>query len=193
MSSIRAHPTGPEAPRLLLEMLKGELKQGEFTLASGRKSSYYIDARRVTLTSRGASYAAMEIMRRLHGKPVAIHAIGGPATAAVVLVGACLGLAAAWARADLIGFYTRDRPKDHGTGQQIEGPLEPGMSVVLLDDVATSGGSLLKAARAVWDAGCSIYRAFCVLDRLEGATEALAAESIQLESLFTVRDLGVEA
>lgn len=179
------------APELLLHLLKKELVLGPVTLASGRQSGWYVDGRRVTLSARGGPTCAMEILRRLHGRPEAVHAIGGPTIGADPIVGACMALAPAWARADLVGFLVRSRAKGHGTGKLIEGPLVPGMTAALVDDVATSGGSLVRAARAVREHGGSVWGAFCLLDRLEGAAEALAEEGVPFHPLFTARDLGV--
>jgi orotate phosphoribosyltransferase len=177
--------------RTLLEMLRAQVRHGGFKLASGRLSHYYLDARQVTLTPGGLLAAAEDITEVFWTKDVRGQAIGGPAAAALPLVGACLAIAAAreWS---VVGFYTLKAPKDHGTRQQVHGPVTAGMKAVLIDDVATSGGSLLESARAVRDLGATVDTAICLVDRLEGACDALQAEGITLLSLFTVRDLGVE-
>lgn len=179
------------SPKLLLDLLGKAVVRGEFTLSGGGRSTWYVDGRRVVLSARGASALAMEVLRRLHGRPEAVHAIGGPVIGADPIVGACMALAAAWARADLVGFLVRDRAKGHGTGRLIEGPLEPGMVVALVDDVATSGGSLVRAARAAREHGCPVWGAFCLLDRQAGAAAALAAEGVPFHPLFTAADLGI--
>jgi orotate phosphoribosyltransferase len=177
--------------RALLEMLTAQVKRGEFRLASGRTSKYYLDAREVTMTARGAMKAAMAIMRQIRAEYKTIHAIGGPATAAVPIVGACLAVALHWELDDLTGFYVLGAAKEHGTGKRIHGPLNRGATVILIDDVATSGGSLLEAARVVREFDCKVDTAFCLVDRLEGAREALALEGITLKPLYTIRQLGV--
>src|SRR5262249_58158722 len=91
--------------------------------------------------------------------------------------GAALALAGLSGR-DLRGFLVRKQAKEHGTGQRVEGPLEPGMSVVIVDDVATTGGASLQAADAVQAMGCTVARVIAVLDRLEGAAAAFAARGL---------------
>jgi orotate phosphoribosyltransferase len=179
------------APKLLLDLLGKQVIRGKFTLSGGKRSTWHVDGRRVALTARGAPALAMEILRRLHGRPQAVHAIGGPIIGADPIVGACMALAPAWARADLVGFLVRDRAKGHGLGRLIEGLLEPGMTAALVDDVATSGRSLVRAARAVREFGGSVWGAFCLLDRQAGAAEALAEEGVAFHPLFTAADLGI--
>jgi orotate phosphoribosyltransferase len=179
------------APKLLLDLLSKQVIRGKFTLASGQQSTWYIDGRRVVLSAKGAPTLAMEILRRLHGRSDVVHAIGGPIIGADPIVGACMALAPAWARADLVGFLVRDRAKGHGLGRLIEGLLEPGMTAALVDDVATSGRSLVRAARAVREFGGSVWGAFCRLDRQAGAAEALAEEGVPFYPLFTAADLGI--
>jgi orotate phosphoribosyltransferase len=86
----------------------------------------------------------------------------------------------------------RKEAKGHGTGRLVEGPLEPGAQVAIVDDVATTGGSALQAADAVVAQGCTVACVIAVLDRLEGAAEAFAARGIAFRTLLTIRDLGVE-
>ena len=152
---------------ILWKMLAAAVQRGEFRLASGRTSNFYLDARRVTMTSRGVHWASLAILRKIKAEERTIHAIGGPATAAVPLIGACLAQAGGWGMENLVGFYTLKQAKDHGTGQRVHGPLTPDMTVILIDDVATSGGSLLDAAQAVRELGCVVDTAFCLVDRLE--------------------------
>ena len=90
------------------------------------------------------------------------------------------------------GFLVRKEAKGHGTGKLIEGPIEPGDTVAILDDVATTGGSSLQAAAAVEAIGGKVALVIVVLDRLEGAAEAFAAKGLEFQSLVTIRDLGVE-
>ncbi len=86
----------------------------------------------------------------------------------------------------------RKEAKAHGTGSRVEGPLEAGATVAILDDVATTGGSSLQAVEAVEAMGCRVAVVIVVLDRLEGAAEAFAARGLPFEALLTIRDLGVE-
>jgi orotate phosphoribosyltransferase len=108
------------------------------------------------------------------------------------IVGAVLAEAGRGARPDLLGFLVRKEAKGHGTGKLVEGPLESGSRVVIVDDVATTGGSSLQAVAAVQAAGCTVDRVIVVLDRLEGASDAFAAQGLDFRALVTIRDLGVE-
>ena len=89
-------------------------------------------------------------------------------------------------------FLVRKETKTHGTGKLIEGPLEPGSTVAIVDDVATTGGSSLQAAMAVEAIGCKVGVVIVVLDRLEGAAAAFAAHGLPFHPLLTIRDLGVD-
>lgn len=174
---------------LLLECLRrvGAVRVGRFVLASGREAPYYVDVRRATLDSEGARLVGKAVARAVEGRPE-VQAVGGLTLGADPIVGATL----AQVTRPLAGFLVRARAKDHGTRCQIEGPLEPGMTVAIVDDVATTGGSILQVVDAVAVLGCRVAGVYVVMDRLEGAREALAARGIALEALLTVRDLGLE-
>jgi orotate phosphoribosyltransferase len=182
----------PDVPALLLDMLRTQaVLHGDFTLSSGRRSPYYIDCRRVTLSARGARYVAWSVMHAIHGLPV--HAIGGPTISADPIVGACLCTATSWARDDLTGFLVRSEAKGHGTGKRIEGPeLRQGSGVVLVDDVATSGKSLVQVAELLQSMGHTIVKAVVLLDRLAGASELFSYCGFRFEALATIHDLGLE-
>jgi orotate phosphoribosyltransferase len=184
---------GPRFDRnRLIEVLRRDaLERGTFILASGRRSHYYVDGRRVTLSAEGAGLIAAGILELLEPLPE-VGAIGGLSIGADPIVGAVLALAPAWGRPELRGFLVRKEAKTHGTAKLVEGPLEPGSRVVIVDDVATTGSSSLQAIRAVEAMDCTVDRAIAVLDRLEGAAEALAKREIDFRSLVTIRDLGVE-
>jgi orotate phosphoribosyltransferase len=176
----------------LIELLKRDaLRQGTFTLASGRTSHYYVDGRKVTLSSEGAGLIGAGVLECLadHSE---VQAVGGLTMGADPIVGATLALAGATGRAPLRGFLVRKEAKAHGTGSRVEGPLEPGSTVAIVDDVATTGGSSLQAVDAVEALGCKVARVIVVLDRLEGAAAAFAARKLSFHSLLTIRDLGVE-
>ena len=176
----------------LIELLRREaLRLGSFTLASGRSSHYYVDGRRVTLSAAGAALVGAGVLDLLDDLP-GVAAVGGLTLGADPIVGATLAVAGARGREDLRGFLVRKEAKGHGTGKLVEGPLEPGMTVVIVDDVVTTGGSSLRAATAVEALGCRVARVIAVLDRLEGAAEAFAAQGLDFRPLLTIRDLGVE-
>jgi len=176
----------------LIDLLKREsLRLGTFTLASGRTSHYYVDGRKVTLAAEGAALIGAGMLEQLADCPELV-AVGGLTMGADPIVGATLAVAGAQGREQLRGFLVRKEPKSHGTGQLVEGPLEPGSTVAILDDVATTGGSSLQAVAAVEALGCKVARVVVVLDRLEGAAAAFAARGLDFRSLVTIRDLGVE-
>lgn len=174
----------------LIELIRSEaIEFGEFTLASGQKSPYYIDCRRVTLCSAGASLIAAGILKLLDQEP--FDAIGGLTLGADPIVGAVLRAAADCGR-DLRGFLVRKEAKGHGTGKRIEGPLRAGDRVVIVEDVTTTGGSALQAIEAVESAGACVVRIVAVLDRLAGARDAFAAKRVPFSTLLTIRDLGLQ-
>jgi orotate phosphoribosyltransferase len=176
---------------LLIQLLKRDaLRTGTFTLASGRTSHYYVDGRKVTLSAEGAAVIGAGVLDRLADLPD-VTAVGGLTMGADPIVGASLAVAGARGQS-LRGFLVRKEAKGHGTGRLVEGPLEPGMSVAIVDDVATTGGSSLQAVDAVEAFGCKVARVIVVLDRLEGAAQAFAARGLDFQALTTIRDLGVE-
>ena len=151
--------------RLLLE--KEALKRGDFTLSSGKKSNYYLDGRVITMTPEGAYLVGNIILDMAKGR--GIDAIGGPTLGADPIVGAVACLA--YQRdIPVKTFIVRKAAKEHGTGKQVEGPaLNPGSSVILVDDVATTGKALIEAKEAIDKVGLKADTAFVIVDRLEGA------------------------
>ena len=176
----------------LIDLLRRDaLRTGTFTLASGRTSHYYVDGRKVTLAAEGAALigaGVLETDRRPAGRGGRRRPDDGgrPDRRRDARRGR-LG-----ARPGLRGFLVRKEAKGHGTGQLVEGPVEPGMEVVIVEDVATTGGSALKAVDAAEAIGARVVRVVALLDRLEGAAAAFAARGIDFRALATIRDLGVE-
>jgi orotate phosphoribosyltransferase len=177
--------------RLIALLKRDALQTGTFTLASGRTSHYYVDGRKVTLSAEGAAQIGAGVLYHmtLGLRPLAV---GGLTLGADPIVGATLAVAGMRGIKHLSGFLVRKSVKGHGTGQLIEGPLEPGAVVAIVDDVATTGSSALQAVTAVEAIGCKVARVVVVLDRLEGAAEAFAARRVAFEALTTIHDLGVE-
>jgi len=167
------------------------LKRGTFRLASGREASFYLDAKQVVLDAHGAMLVGRAILERLRSLGPLPAAVGGmsigadPITSAVITMAGIEGL-------PLKGFMVRKEPKDHGTKKYVEGPVEPGQRVVIVEDVTTTGGSSLLAIDRVQEFGLIVERVVTVIDRLAGAKDAFAARGIPLESLVTIRDLGLE-
>jgi orotate phosphoribosyltransferase len=180
-----------ERRRLIALLERDAVQRGEFTLASGRKSHYYVDGRKLTLSSEGAVLIGAGMLEQLARRPQ-VQAVGGLTMGADPIVGAVLALAPSAGLGHLRGFLVRKEAKTHGTGNLVEGPLEQGSTVAIVDDVATTGGSSLEAADAVHAMGCKIAVVIAVLDRLEGASAAFAARGLPFHSLVTIRDLGIE-
>ena len=174
----------------LLDLIKRDaFKTGEFTLASGAKSNYYIDGRLLTLSSDGAHVLARVILAMIEGEE--IDAVGGMTMGADPMIGAVLAMADASGR-KLNGFICRKERKGHGTDRLVEGNLADGDRVLMLEDVVTSGGSTLHAIEAVEELGGKVVRVIAMVDRLSGAADAFADRSYNLTPIFTVRDLGVD-
>ena len=159
----------------LKELLREHsLMFGEFTLRSGKKSSFYFDSKRTTLLPEGAYLVAAEVLHTLREARVEAEAIGGMTLGADPIV--CP--VAALSHLDgppLRAFIVRKEAKEHGTGRQIEGLLEPGSRVVVVDDVVTTAGSTLRAIEAVEAAGHTVAAVVCIVDREEGGTEKLSS------------------
>jgi orotate phosphoribosyltransferase len=177
--------------RLIALLRRDALRTGTFTLASGRTSHYYVDGRKVTLSAEGAALIGAGVLDQLADLGD-VTAVGGLTLGADPIVGATLAAAGARGRSTLRGFLVRKEAKGHGTGRLVEGPLEPGATVAIVDDVATTGGSSLQAVEAVEAMGCKVARVIVVLDRLEGAAGAFAARGLDFRAMVTIRDLGVE-
>ena len=173
----------------LKELVKQQsLRFGDFTLASGKKASFYLDCRQLTLHPQGANQVAAGMLELLGDKlPDAIGgmAIGAdPITAATITLAGQRGL-------NLNGFIVRKEAKQHGMGRQVEGPVTAGQNVIIVEDVVTSGGSALAAVEAARAFGLKVEGILAVIDRLEGGREAIEAAGLSLKTLLTVRDFGI--
>ena len=159
-------------------------------MASGKRSNFYIDLRRTSLTAEGATLIGRLLLSELDAAGWSPAAVGGLTLGADPLTTAT-GMAAFAQDRPLAGFLVRKAPKDHGTGKRIEraGDLLDGAAVVILDDTVTTGGSTLDAVRAAQSEGFQVLGALCVVDRGEGGAEALAEAGIPLRSLFALSDL----
>jgi len=166
------------------------LRFGSFTLASGKKATYYLDGKQVTLDPNGARLIGEGILDLLAAAEMPA-AIGGmsigadPITAAVVTMSAVRGT-------PLPGFMVRKESKGHGTGQYIEGPVQPGDRVAIVEDVVTTGGSSLAAIERCEAFGLHVARVIAIVDRMEGGAQAFAARGYPFSSLLSIRDLGIE-
>ncbi|MDX1648702.1 MAG: orotate phosphoribosyltransferase [Myxococcota bacterium] len=163
----------------------------EVTLASGKKSDYYLDLRATLMRPRGARLAGELVLAKLMQGPW-VQAVGGMAVGAVPLVTAVLAAAAYHdPGSPLVGFFVRKEAKAHGLGRRVEGAFAPGQRVALLEDTTTTGGSTLEAVDAVEAAGGKVARVLCLVDRGEGAASAFAGRGLTLEPLLVREDLPV--
>jgi len=165
------------------------LEFGDFTLASGKKASYYLDCRRVTLDSAGANLVGEGILELL-GDSLP-DAVGGMAIGADPITAAVITLAGQRDKR-LKGFIVRKESKAHGRGRDVEGPVDSGDTAVIVEDVVTTGGSSLKAIDKVKAAGLDVQGVIAIIDRLEGGAEAFAERGYRLQTLLTIRDFGIE-
>jgi orotate phosphoribosyltransferase len=184
-------PTTASDSRARLATLLREhaLVRESVVLASGRRSSFYFDARQVLLDPEGASLAGALMWSGI--APSAPSAVGGLTLGADPLV--CAVSATAWAQGRRVtGFFVRKEAKKHGLQQWIEGPfIEEGTPVAVVDDVLTSGGSLVLAIEKARQAGGVVVSAAVVIDRGEGGREVAeqALDGAPLAVLYTAQEL----
>ena len=171
----------------LLEIIRQKsFLRGQFKLASGAMSDYYLDMKPTSFDPEGASLIAEVICGMLAGDND-VDSIGGLELGAVPIVAAVC--ARSWPKQPVSGFVVRKEAKDHGTARKIDGNFKPNSRVVLIEDVTTKGGSVMQAVRAVRAQGATIKRIITIVDRLEGARDSLKAEGLDLAPIFTTNDL----
>jgi orotate phosphoribosyltransferase len=176
--------------RLIATLLRRSLRFGDFTLASGAKSSFYIDVRKSSLDAEGAALIGRLLFEAYEDELRAgdLTAVGGLTLGADPIVMALL-LEAQGRGVGLDGFLVRKEAKAHGTGNRIEGNLAPGAHTLVVEDVCTSGESALQAVRAAREAGAIVEHAWCVVDREAGGAAALAAEGVRLTACVRLPEL----
>ena len=172
---------------LLQIIIRDAYVKEKVTLSSGLESDYYIDARRVTLTAQGAYLCARMILDTIGNEK--IDAVGGPTLGADPMIGAISVLSLKTDR-PLNTFIIRKTPKAHGKQQRIEGPLlNKGSRVILIDDVATTGKAFVQSIDVLAEIGVQVRKAICIVDRGEGAREAVAEKNCELISLFDISEI----
>ena len=175
---------------LLNKVVRRAIKHGKFKLASGQESLYYIDLSQCTLTRDGLSAIVCALVNAVEWE--GMNTVGGPAIGAVPLVA---GLLTHFYHLPLPtgrpgrGFFVRNTAKDHGDGQLIEGPLQVGDKVILVEDVTTTGNSLLKTAQLVESYGANIVRVVTVVNREAGAKDLFNQAGYKFISLLSVSEL----
>ena len=179
--------TGARA-QLLELLLARAFERKRVVLASGRESDFFIDCKQAVLTAEGHAFAGEAMLEAVGelGPCIAVAGVelgGCPLASAVAMTSYTRG-------APLDAVYVRKDAKDHGSRRQLEGSsrLPPGARIALLEDVVTTGGSTLKAAAKLRDAGFEVAGVVALVDRLEGGREAIEADAVRFVALFTRDD-----
>ena len=169
----------------LLYLLKqNAYKKGEFKLSSGKTSEHYVNCKPVTLTGRGLTLTFLSFLEYIE-----TQVVGGLTLGADPLVSG-VAVVSALDKTLIDALIVRKEPKGHGTGAWIEGPdLPQGTKVTVLEDVVTTGGSAIKAAEKLRDAGYVVDRVVAIVDRQEGGSDAMKEVGLELKSLFTLEEL----
>ena len=179
--------------RLLQLLTEKSYQEREVTLASGKTSNFYVDCKQTTLSAEGQL-----LMGRLHLAEVdkyeqrtgrKVYAVGG-LTLGADPIATAISMTSALAGRPIDAFIVRKEPKGHGTGAWLEGcnQFPEGVEVVVVEDVATTGGSALKAVQRVRDAGYRVNLVLGLVDRLEGGREAIEKEDLEFISLYERSD-----
>lgn len=179
----------------LKERLKQILKEksyekGDFLLSSGKRSSYYLDCKQTTLDPEGAYLCGKVFFQMIQEAKKGVEAIGGPTLGADPIV-AAVAVVSYLEGHPLRAFIVRKEPKGHGKGLWIEGDkgLRKGMKVAVVEDVVTTGASILRAIEVCEAFGLEVVQVLALVDREEGGREALKAKGYDLEAVFRSKDL----
>jgi len=164
---------------------KGAIKFGDFTLASGKKSSYYIDLRLVPSFPhqfrKMVKYLQNDVIENIgleNFDSLVSVPTGGLVIASALAIETVKPL-----------IYVRSKPKDYGTSKSIEGSISKDMKVLMIDDVATTGGSVVNAIKALKQEGVSITDAYVIVNRMEGASQALELEGVKMHQLADIMEI----
>ena len=161
---------------------KGIIKFGDFTLASGKKSSYYVDLRLVP------SYPIefRKMVKYLENKIVQDVGLDNFESIVSVPTGGLVIASALAIETVKPLIYVRSKPKDYGTSKSVEGKIHDGMKVVMIDDVATTGGSVVNAIKSLKEVNISVKDAYVIVNRMEGADEALLELGVKMYSILNI-------
>ena len=177
--------------RALVDLIAAEaVFHGDFTLSSGKKATYYVDMRKLTLDHRAAPAIGRLVLDAV--RDLDVDAVGGLTLGADPIANAVMHASVA-AGTPVDAFVVRKEPKDHGRGRQIEGAEVTGKRVVIVEDTSTTGGSPLKAAEVAAAAGAEIVAVVTVVDRKTGAQAAVEAAGYEWRSVIDLDDLGLQA
>ena len=171
---------------LLDYLKKNSILKGDFTLSSGEKSNYYIDARISTLSSESLGIIAEIFYSKISGR--GIRFVGGPTIGADPIVGAILNKSYS-INENLNGFLVRSGEKKHGTKKIIEGPNIENSQVAIVEDVVSTGGSIQSAIKEIEKQGSKVVLILSIVDREMGAVEKFANEGIEYIPIFAISEL----
>tara|TARA_B100000214_G_C23726438_1_gene516727 strand:- start:44 stop:625 length:582 start_codon:yes stop_codon:yes gene_type:complete len=185
------NPTSDEMRKDLLTLLAQKAyKVGDFSLASGKKSSHYVNCKPVTLTGKGLLYVCTLFLNKIKQNDIGVGGLtlgADPLVSGVVMLAAQSGIS-------LSGLIVRKEAKGHGTGAWLEGPSLPKGSVItVLEDVVTTGGSSLKAVEKIRSRGYEVNRVLTIVDRQEGGENTLKKANLDLVSLFCLKEISLRA
>jgi nicotinate-nucleotide adenylyltransferase len=188
----RWRPEHAHEAEIILELAKRKeaLKFGEFRLSAGGTSPYYFDGRLVTLDPEGAYHVARAFWPIL--MECGAEAIAGPTVGADPIVAAIAAMSFTWGH-PMPGLIVRQEAKQHGTGRIIEGPLERGAAVAVVDDTCSTGGSLLHVIEAVEAEGCRVVKVMCILDRRQGGSDEIRRRGYDFLALLEADEDGAIA
>lgn len=178
--------------RLLRLLVERSLRLGDFVLASGARSSYYIDCRTTTTHAEGQYLCGTVGLQMLRDAALVPDAVGGLTMGADPVAYAIAHqswLKQSEAAPPINAFSVRKEPKAHGTGKRVEGCFESGSRVVVIEDVITSGGSALRAIEAVEAEGGVVLGVLALVDRDGGGREAIEAAGYRVHTLFPIAEL----
>jgi orotate phosphoribosyltransferase len=179
---------GADTKTRLLEVFKSRaVSFGKFTLASGKESTYYINSKKAIFNSEAAWLLGEMIWQMT--KDLNVQAIGGLEVGAIPMAAAAAVRYHEEGR-NVEAFFVRKQAKGHGSQERLEGQVQPGWRVAVIDDVLTTGGSVEQAIAEVERVGAQVVVVTCIVDRLEGARERLA--KYEYRPMFTIRDFGIE-
>jgi orotate phosphoribosyltransferase len=183
--------TNPDCRQRLKELIlrEGVKRVKDVKLSKGGTSSFYVDCRMVTTHPEGAFLIAETILDMIEDDDV--DAVGGPTLGADPIVGAVC-YASQCRNRPLRGFLVRKEEKQHGLQKLVEGQLPEGGNVVVVEDVVTSGGSVLEAIQRIEARGASVARIIAVVDRLQGARDKFEAAGYRFTPIFTREELGIK-
>ncbi len=169
-------------------LLKNSVKFGSFVLKSGKKSDYYIDARLTTLDPEGARRIGRLLFDRIQSLELRPDVIGGMTMGAdpIALATAIRSLEVG---EPIQSIVVRKAQKDHGRKRRIEGNFKPGDRVVVVEDVGSTGGSVIEAIQAIQEEGGEIVHVFLLVDRKMGAIDAIREKGLRVETLFEIDEL----